>query len=110
MTVTTEPADPVAPRRLHLDKRAAKLAAELDQQEADPDQLLATQQVAAIIGMSDQWLEAGRVKGYGPPYVRLAARIVRYKRSDLRAWLKERARTFGGVIIIVITIFSIIGL
>jgi hypothetical protein len=107
MTVTTEPADP-ALRRLHLDKRAAKLVAELEQQEADPDQLLTTQQTAAIIGMSDQWLEVGRIKGYGPRYIRLAPKIIRYRRGDLRAWLKQRARMFGGVMSIMVAIFTII--
>jgi hypothetical protein len=94
MPITTE----AAPRRLHLDKRAAKLSAELDHQDADLDQLLTTQQTAALIGMSAQWLEVGRVKGYGPHFIRLAPKIIRYRRGDLRAWLKERARTFRGAI------------
>jgi predicted DNA-binding transcriptional regulator AlpA len=76
--------------RHHLDRRAGQLlAATLPE---DDDDLLTTKQVADWLGMSDQWLEVGRGKGYGPPYVRLSARGIRYKRNDVVNWLKRRSR------------------
>jgi hypothetical protein len=72
----------------HLDKRAGDLIAAGG---GDTDDLLTTKQVATWLGVSVQWLEIGRSKGYGPPFVRLAKkRGVRYKRSTVLKWLAER--------------------
>jgi predicted DNA-binding transcriptional regulator AlpA len=77
------------PGRHHLDRRAAELAAE--SAEADePDQLLTTSDVAEWLGISTQWLEIGRGKNYGPKFVVLSTRRVRYRRADVLAWLAER--------------------
>ena len=37
-----------------------------------------------------EFLEIGRSRGYGPKYVRMTPRMVRYLPSDIVAWLKER--------------------
>jgi predicted DNA-binding transcriptional regulator AlpA len=75
------------PRQHHLDRRAADLAEALD---GPPDDLLKTRFVADWLGVSEQWLEIGRGKNYGPPFVRLSPRRVRYRREDVLAWLKSR--------------------
>jgi predicted DNA-binding transcriptional regulator AlpA len=76
------------PNRHHLDRRAAKLVDE----PGAADDLLTTKELAAWLGTSEQWLEIGRIAGYGPPFVKISSRMVRYKRGAVRRWLKQRAR------------------
>ena len=80
------------PKNHHLDKYAAKLAAE-GEAAGDRDDLLDTWQVADWFRISPQWLEIGRVKGreYGPPYEKLSDKRLRYRRGAVIDWLKERA-------------------
>jgi predicted DNA-binding transcriptional regulator AlpA len=73
----------------HLDKRAADIA-ETVAATGDDDVLLSTSDVAELTGTSTQYWEVLRSKGGGPPYVRLSPRRVRYRRSDLIAWLRDR--------------------
>jgi hypothetical protein len=79
---------PDTERRLHLDKRAEGLVAVVP--EGSDDTLLTTIQVAGWFGVTPQWVELARAKGYGPPFTRIAPQAIRYKRSDVIAWLKER--------------------
>jgi hypothetical protein len=72
----------------HLDRRAEAIADAVG--EGDSSDLLTTLQVANWLGVSTQWLEIGRSKNYGPPFVRLAPQVVRYKRGVVLAWLKQR--------------------
>lgn len=72
----------------HLDRRAGKLAVEGS--EANGDDLLTTIELASWLGVSTQWLENGRNQKYGPKFTRLSERVVRYRRSDVLAWLAER--------------------
>ena len=72
----------------HLDKRAADIAA---QGEGPLDDLLDTPAIARWLGVSTQWLEIGRYRGYGPTYLRLSPRRVRFRRRDVLAWLEARA-------------------
>jgi hypothetical protein len=72
-----------------LDKRADAIVAAAAGEEED--ELLNTSQVADWFGVSNTWLEIGRHKGYGPPYVTVAPRVIRYLRSNLLAWLLERS-------------------
>ena len=58
----------------------------------DHIEYLSTEQVAAYLGMSRQWLEIGRHKGYGPPYIKLG-HAVRYKRSALDEWMLARQQS-----------------
>ena len=74
-------------RKHHLDRRADKLIAA---GAGDPNELLATKQVAAWLDVSEQWLEIGRHKGYGPPYIRLTPRMIRYKRGGVLKYLEKR--------------------
>ncbi len=77
---------PAKPMRHHIDRRAAALAAT----DGPDDDLLSTRAVAAWLDVSDQFLEIGRHRGYGPKFTRLSPRCVRYRRGDVRAWLRER--------------------
>jgi hypothetical protein len=79
---------PDTERRLHLDKRAESLVAVVP--EGSDDDLLTTIQVAGWFGVTPQWVELARAGGCGPPFERIAPQVVRYKRSAVIAWLKER--------------------
>ncbi len=61
----------------------------------DPNDLLNTAELSAEFGVSKQWTEIGRSRGYGPPFVRLGPRCIRYRRKDVLRWLESRvyART-----------------
>jgi predicted DNA-binding transcriptional regulator AlpA len=86
---------PRRPRRtFHLDRRVASIiAAEVD---GDDNDLLSTSQVAEWFGTSEQWLELGRCKGYGPPFIKLGPKRVRYRRCDVVAWLLSRTQAPAG--------------
>ncbi|HUS96768.1 MAG TPA: hypothetical protein VMX97_08530 [Hyphomicrobiaceae bacterium] len=75
----------------HLDRRAARLME--DTAEGHPDDLLTTAELAEWLGTSRQWLEIGRCKSgnYGPPFIRLGPKQIRYRRCDVVRWLEERA-------------------
>ena len=73
--------------KFHLDKRAGSLLDADPRPEAD-DQLLTTREVAAYLGMSEQWVTLGRSKKYGPPFVRVGSRRLRYRKSAVRTWLE----------------------
>jgi predicted DNA-binding transcriptional regulator AlpA len=83
------PLSAAAPQSHHLDKRASDIAERIAE-GGDQDELLSTKQTATLLGVSQQWLEIGRTRGYGVPFVRLSPRRVRYRRSDVIAWLNER--------------------
>ena len=75
-------------KRHHLDRRAAEL---VDKgRDGDPNELLTTLETAAWLGVSRQWLEIGRSKRYGPAYVRIGPRHIRYKRADVIRFLQDR--------------------
>jgi len=74
----------------HIDKRAGQLVEDFAT-KGEPDDLLNTEAVAQWLGVSVPWLQVGRSSGrYGPPFVRCSPRHVRYRRTDVLAWLKER--------------------
>lgn len=77
--------------RHQLDRHATTLSVNA---EGDDDELLTTPQIALLLQVSIQWLEIGRCKGYGPPYVRLGTHLIRYRRGTLREWLLGRAHTW----------------
>ena len=52
--------------------------------------MLTTREVAAWFGVSEQWLEIGRHRGYGPEYTRLGPHIIRYTRANCLKYLKAR--------------------
>lgn len=60
------------------------------------EQLLTTEQAAAFLGTTRRTLEAWRYVGAGPVFVKLRGRMVRYRPSDLEAFVTEGARTNTG--------------
>jgi predicted DNA-binding transcriptional regulator AlpA len=97
VTAKPKPKHPAAATlRHHLDRRAGQLLASITTSPTTADQLLNTKQVAALLGVSEQWLEAGRSKGYGPPFVRLGPRCIRYPRDELVKWIKARSTKVRG--------------
>ena len=78
------------PKTFHIDKRAQSIIA-VD--VGADDELLSTRELASWLGLSVQWLEIGRTRGYGPKFTRISPRMVRYRRGDVLKWL--RSRTHG---------------
>ena len=74
-------------KRHHLDRRATDLIAN---GSGPDDDLLSTREVADWLGMSILWMEVGRMRGYGPRFVRVGPRRIRYCRADVVTWLRER--------------------
>ena len=54
-----------------------------------------TRDAARYLGVAYQTLHLWRVKGRGPAYLRLG-RLVRYRHTDLDAWLESRREEPGG--------------
>jgi predicted DNA-binding transcriptional regulator AlpA len=59
------------------------------QQMTDPDALLPEIQAAILLNLSSRTLQAWRSKSVGPPFVR-AGRAIRYRRSDILAWIETK--------------------
>ncbi len=57
------------------------------------DPLLTTTEAAEYLGVTPRCAEAWRVRGGGPPFIKISARAVRYRLSDLNRWIEERLRT-----------------
>jgi len=57
----------------------------------DIDPLLTPQDAAEFLALSKSWLAKLRLTGDGPPYVKLGRRV-RYRFSDLEAWLHGQVR------------------
>jgi predicted DNA-binding transcriptional regulator AlpA len=78
------------PGSMHIDKRAARL---LDDPISDgpDDELLTTEEVADWLKVSRQSLEIARSRGTGPRFVTISPRRIRYRRGDVKAWLKSRS-------------------
>ena len=51
--------------------------------------LLSTTETANLLGLARNTLEHARVKGSGPPFIRLGRRV-RYRSEDVEAWVSER--------------------
>ena len=58
----------------------------------DADELLTARELAAELKVSLRTLERWRAQGIGPVYVRLG-RTVRYRRSDVNAWLERQRQS-----------------
>jgi hypothetical protein len=74
------------PEKFHIDKRVDGLIAAAPPSNA----MLTTAQMMVWLGVSHQWLEAARARGDGPPYVRVAPRLIRYDVEKVKAWLAWR--------------------
>jgi hypothetical protein len=79
---------PPAPKSHHLDRRAPAIAMA---GAGNNDDLLTGQEVADWFGVSVEWLNQGRMKGYGPSYVKISNRLIRYRRGTCREYLQQRS-------------------
>lgn len=71
--------------------RQKKNTRTLPNQAPGVSELLTTEQVAAILGMKPQSLRIRRLRGAGPPFVRLTDSPTAhafYRRTELNAWLE----------------------
>ena len=59
----------------------------------DPLALLTEADAAEPLKFTRRFLQARRVRGDGPPFVRISARAIRYRRADILAWIEARVRT-----------------
>jgi predicted DNA-binding transcriptional regulator AlpA len=82
------------PRKIEEAERAKaplesilKSARELDGRE----RLLTARDAANLLRLSSSWLAKARMRGDGPPYVKLG-RAVRYSEGALAQWMKSRLR------------------
>ena len=77
------------PKSHHLDRRAARLVETL---EGPDDLLLKNDDVADILAVSPEWVEGGRHYGYGPEFLLIPPRTIRYTLGSIRKYLAERVR------------------
>jgi predicted DNA-binding transcriptional regulator AlpA len=83
----SRPTPPRAEKSHHLDRRAARLI-----EPGNDDELLTTKALATWLAVSEVWVELGRALNYGPKFIRISERVIRYRRGDVNAWLKSRTR------------------
>jgi len=60
--------------------------------QPDADVLLTTAEAAAFLRLQQTTLEHQRVRGDGPPFVRLGRRVF-YRHGALIAWIRAQERT-----------------
>jgi predicted DNA-binding transcriptional regulator AlpA len=77
-------------QRYHIDARTAQILALLQTAAIADDQLISTKQLAALFGVSEQWVEITRHRGEGPKWVKISERCIRYRMAAVIAWLQER--------------------
>jgi predicted DNA-binding transcriptional regulator AlpA len=58
-----------------------------------PPRILRPRSASIYSGLSKSYLDKLRVRGGGPRFVRLGARMVGYDVRDLDTWLEERKRS-----------------
>jgi hypothetical protein len=69
----TTPAPYLADIEPSVDPRVGQI---VSASEGLPDELIDSKKLAEWLGMSLQWVEISRSKGYGPPFVRLTIQMV----------------------------------
>ena len=57
-----------------------------------PAPLMTEVEAAAHLKLTKRALQAWRVQGRGPVFVRISARAVRYRPEDLNQWIEGRIR------------------
>lgn len=55
------------------------------------ERLLTAKDAASLLRLSPSWLAKARMRGNGPPYVKLG-RAIRYSEAALLHWMKSRVR------------------
>ena len=59
----------------------------------DSSEFLSPLQVARLLGMSAFNLMVWRNRGFGPAFLRITRRTIRYRKKDLDAWLASLPRS-----------------
>lgn len=54
----------------------------------NPPRLLQAREVATYLSITKQTLRTYREQGQGPPFIRMAARTLRYPSDGLKAWVE----------------------
>jgi len=62
----------------------------IDAESIEASELLSTQETAVFLKCSIRHLEVLRLRGEGPPFIKVSSKIFRYLRRDLVRWLVER--------------------
>lgn len=63
----------------------------------DASPLMTPDQAATFLGISERTLGADRSRNsLGVPFVKLSGKVVRYRRSDLVAWVAGKVKRPGG--------------
>jgi excisionase family DNA binding protein len=55
------------------------------------ERLLTPKEAADLLRVSRSWLAKARMRGDGPPYIRIG-RSIRYSEAALHQWMKSRQR------------------
>jgi predicted DNA-binding transcriptional regulator AlpA len=61
------------------------------QSDTSIDRLLTPREAAKVLGVSESWLAKARMRGDGPPFVKIG-RSIRYKISGLNEYVRNRTR------------------
>lgn len=64
----------------------------MSQNQSRTPRLLDPKQAAAVLGVSWRTLERWRRHGAGPVFLRMSARSIRYRLSDVERWLDQQRR------------------
>jgi excisionase family DNA binding protein len=54
--------------------------------------LLTPKEAAKLLKVSVSWLAKARMRGDGPPFIRIGGRSIRYSEAALHQWMKSRQR------------------
>ena len=54
--------------------------------------LLTPKEAAHRLKLSASWLAKSRMRGDGPPYIKVGPRAIRYAEAALAQWMKSRQR------------------
>jgi hypothetical protein len=95
--VTMVKKTPQTPRQLRPTRRPkkTKIAKNIEvignkTPDGDNDTLLDTLAVADWLGVSHQWLELARCKKFGPKFIRVTPRSIRYRKGDILDYLRSQ--------------------
>jgi predicted DNA-binding transcriptional regulator AlpA len=64
----------------------------MNKQHLDLSPLLTAKELAARLKLSPSWLAKSRMRGDGPPYIRIG-RSIRYTEAATIQWMKSRQRS-----------------
>ena len=61
--------------------------------DTNADEYLVDEKRAAkMLGFTRRFLQARRIRGGGPPFIKISPRAVRYRLTDLEQWVEARVR------------------